>query len=182
MKAWIWVLIRSATQTSTWGLKRSAVNMWSDLSTQTRLNTWAPSSLWHDIKCSDFHMNLPRMEVTLVVGNILELIHFPSSYHLKANCLSNLPVIFKNRGEIHTAGDPLFFNRRDQTLVWILMANHRFSWYFHLLLKCKLKLMQEWWRPRKATSRILLVCRNKNRSQFPTEQTWPAVALGHTSP
>lgn len=35
-----------------------------------------------EIKCSDFHMNLPCMELTLVAGNILELIHFPSSYRL----------------------------------------------------------------------------------------------------
>jgi len=31
--------------------------------------------------------------------------------------MSSLPVIVKSRREIYTAGDPLFFNRRNQTVV-----------------------------------------------------------------
>lgn len=56
------------------------------------------------------------MELALVAGNILEFIYFPPAIS-NANCLSSFLVIVKNRGEIHTAGDLLFFNRGDQNLV-----------------------------------------------------------------
>lgn len=87
-----------------------------------------------------------------------------------ANSLSSLLVRLKIRREIHVAGDPLRFNRKDQILFWIPTANNPFGWCSHSLLNYKLGLMWQWWRPRKFTSWILLVYWNKHAASFPASK------------
>lgn len=85
------------------------------------------------IKFSNFHTNLPVHSSGRQYPGVNSLpLSLPSSM---ANSLSSLLMILKISGEICIAGDPLFFNRTNQILFWIPMANNPFGWRSHSLLK-----------------------------------------------
>lgn len=102
----IWLLIRSATWISTWGLKRFAVSMRSDLSTLMcleYLSSFFPLAWYQILRFSTWICHAwqihPAGNFTLLAGNVLELTHFPISCQLCGK-LTSPPVMFKTRAEI----------------------------------------------------------------------------------